>query len=173
MGRPRGPSLIGQTFNYLKVLDQKSECKSVYLFCECRCGNKKWIRKDCVLGETKSCGCYRRSQEHPSNGNDEWNKDGRGRLLARARTRAMRDNREFSIVKEDIVIPEVCPLLGIEIRIGAKDRHHSPSLDRKDNTKGYTPDNIWVVSSRANTLKNNGTLEEFRMLVENWDLTQG
>ncbi len=42
----------------------------------------------------------------------------------------------------------------------------SPSLDRIDSTKGYTKGNIWVISNRANTLKNDATLSELKLLVE-------
>jgi hypothetical protein len=41
----------------------------------------------------------------------------------------------------------------------------SPSIDRVDSSKGYTKDNIQVISHRANNLKNNATLEELRKLV--------
>jgi hypothetical protein len=42
---------------------------------------------------------------------------------------------------------------------------NSPSLDRIDNTKGYVPGNVWVISWRANDLKRNATLEELKLLV--------
>tara|TARA_R100001443_G_scaffold31498_2_gene45569 strand:- start:1677 stop:1922 length:246 start_codon:yes stop_codon:yes gene_type:complete len=74
---------------------------------------------------------------------------------------------EFTITKEDIIVPDVCPLLGIPIIPKAKDRYHSPSLDRKDNSKGYTPDNTWVISTRANVLKNNAHSDELLLLATN------
>jgi hypothetical protein len=63
------------------------------------------------------------------------------------------------ITKEDIVIPDTCPLLGTPME--------SPSLDRIDSTKGYVKGNVWVISNRANTLKNDATLTELKTLVEN------
>jgi hypothetical protein len=42
-----------------------------------------------------------------------------------------------------------------------------PSLDRIRPERGYTKGNIWVISNRANTLKNNATLEELELLVKN------
>ena len=159
-------SYVGQTYGMLTILDQHSKNKSIYFTCKCECGNVKEIRKDSIIGsraETKSCGCYLR--EHGNGKRGQY--DARGYLLARARTRATARGMEFTITKEDIVIPDKCPLLGIDIIPKAKDRIHSPSLDRKDSTRGYTPDNIWVVSSRANTLKNDATLQELKTLVEN------
>jgi len=159
-------SYVGQTYGMLTILEQYSKKKSIYFTCKCECGNVKDIRKDAIIGsraETKSCGCY--LKEHGNGKRGQY--DARGYLLARARWRAAERGMDFTITKEDIIIPDKCPLLGIDIIPKAKDRTHSPSLDRKDSTRGYTPDNIWVVSSRANTLKNDATLQELKTLVEN------
>ena len=96
------------------------------------------------------------------------------KMYHNAKHRAKKKGIVFTIEMEDIVIPETCPLLGIPILMETGDKHspHNPSLDQRDPGKGYTPENIWVISSRANWLKADGTLEEFTMLVENWDLTR-
>lgn len=89
-------------------------------------------------------------------------------LVKSARRRAVERNLEFSIVAEDIVLPEMCPLLGISMRMNEQKREdNSYSIDRLDNNKGYTKDNIWIISSRANFLKNNATIEELELLVKN------
>lgn len=51
---------IGEKLNKLKIIDYKFETnKKGYFFCQCDCGNSKWLRSDQVLSEeTKSCGCY-------------------------------------------------------------------------------------------------------------------
>jgi len=41
----------------------------------------------------------------------------------------------------------------------------TPSVDRFDNTKGYTRDNIRVISLRANLLKKDATVDEVRKLL--------
>jgi len=41
-----------------------------------------------------------------------------------------------------------------------------PSVDRIDATLGYTPENIQVISWRANFLKSNGSPEEFELLAK-------
>jgi len=166
MARPKSKSHVGEKHNRLTILEQHSIKKSVYFTVQCECGNIKKVRKDAIIGsraETKSCGCLLKENGNGMKGQY----DARGYLLARARTRATERGMDFTITKEDIIIPDKCPLLGIDIIPKAKDRTHSPSLDRKDSTKGYTPDNIWVVSSRANTLKNDATIKELKMLVEN------
>jgi len=42
---------------------------------------------------------------------------------------------------------------------------HSPSLDRIDNSKGYTKDNVMVISFRANNIKKDANLQELKALV--------
>lgn len=89
-------------------------------------------------------------------------------LLRKAANNAQQFNREFCITEEDITIPEVCPVLGIPIFLEQQGKAHenSPSLDRFDSSRGYTKDNINVISWKANRLKNNGTLEDFEKIVE-------
>ena len=42
------------------------------------------------------------------------------------------------------------------------------SLDRIDSSKGYVKDNIWVISHKANSIKNNATLTELKLIIKNW-----
>lgn len=82
-------------------------------------------------------------------------------LLAHARHRAKKSNVPFEIEPEHVYIPSHCPLLGIELKPGdGTCEPSSPSLDRIDPDKGYTPDNVWVISHRANCIKSNATPEE-------------
>jgi hypothetical protein len=83
--------------------------------------------------------------------------------------RARRNGVPCNIDISDIIIPNFCPLLGIKLKAphSGKLSHDSPSLDKKDPTKGYTKGNVWVISHRANTLKNNATVEELELLVKN------
>ena len=88
-------------------------------------------------------------------------------LWAAAKNRANAKGIEFSILREEIVIPSHCPVLGIELKLdnteGFKDT--SPSLDQIIPGKGYTKDNVIVISWRANRIKNNATLDELVALV--------
>lgn len=88
-------------------------------------------------------------------------------MIAGAKWRAKKKNLEFSIVKEDIKIPTHCPILGIAIKrnVGSGFHNDSPSLDRIDNTRGYTKDNIRVISNRANILKCDATYEELKLIL--------
>lgn len=87
----------------------------------------------------------------------------------RAKQRAKRLGREFTLEVSDIRIPELCPVLGVPLVVhrgksGAFP--DSPALDRKDNTLGYTPDNVWVISQRANQMKGDASLAELKLFAE-------
>lgn len=86
-----------------------------------------------------------------------------------ARQRAKKAGLVFTIEASDIVVPERCPLLNVVLDRQATiaTRMRAPSLDRKIQELGYTKDNTWVISYRANLLKNNATLEELELLVRN------
>jgi len=72
---------------------------------------------------------------------------------------------EFNLDIEDIKIPKRCPVLGIELKSGKRGNPSSPSLDRHNNARGYVKSNVFVISRRANVLKGDGTLREFKKLV--------
>jgi hypothetical protein len=86
-------------------------------------------------------------------------------LWAQAKARAKKRNTSFTITKEDIIIPEFCPVLGIPLfKIGKKVGPNSPSLDCIIPELGYVPGNIVVMSFKANTMKSNASFEEIEQL---------
>lgn len=111
-------------------------------------------RKDGKQSQCKDCQKkYRTSQTLEYN------------LFRMARERARNKDVPFSISQEDIVIPEKCPVLGIPLKKGEGKLHPgSPTLDRIVPSLGYIPDNIIVMSHRANTMKSDATLEEVEKL---------
>lgn len=99
-----------------------------------------------------------------------WEARNRERILWRAaQARARAKNQEFTISLSDIVIPDVCPILGIPINRDERGRMqpNSPSLDRIDNSKGYMPGNVWVISWKANRIKCDASLEEIMLFCAN------
>lgn len=90
------------------------------------------------------------------------------RILKGAKARAKQKGLEFDLSLEDIVIPDVCPILNLPLmvneRTGGKD--NSPSIDRIDNARGYTKDNIQIISNLANQMKNSATREQLRLFAE-------
>ena len=89
------------------------------------------------------------------------------KLLKGARDRSLRNKREFNLTIEDIVIPEYCPILGLKLK-GSEGTPNSasPTLDRIDNSKGYTKDNVAVISHKANSHKENLTIEQVENLLK-------
>lgn len=87
-------------------------------------------------------------------------------LLAAARARAKKQGVPFDLTEDDIVIPDVCPILGVRMRRGkGTSTPCSPSLDKIIPALGYVPGNIAVISRRANTIKNDASIHELRALV--------
>lgn len=91
-------------------------------------------------------------------------------LLNASKQRAKLKNIEHTLTLEELIAayPEdnKCPVFGTELKFGnAGFRDNSPSIDKIDPTKGYTLDNIQVLSWRANRLKADATVEELELLL--------
>lgn len=72
----------------------------------------------------------------------------------------------FDIDVSDIIIPKVCPILGIELSFGVGRVHDaSPSLDRIIPEKGYVKGNCFIISSKANRMKQENTLETLEKII--------
>ncbi len=113
--------------------------------------------------------CTPESKEYQKEYSTHWRKVNREKILwLGARKRAKDRNIEFTIEETDIIIPATCPVLGIPIvrTIDKQACSGSPSLDRIDSNKGYIKGNIRVISFRANTLKNNASVEELTLILE-------
>ena len=91
------------------------------------------------------------------------------RMWSRIKSRAKRDGIVFDLTRNDIAdltIPITCPVLGIPLRQErGRQTDNSISIDRIDSTRGYTPDNVVIVSWKVNRLKSNASLEEMRKMV--------
>lgn len=88
-------------------------------------------------------------------------------MLIAARYRAKAQGVPFRLREDDIYVPHECPVLGIELTPSATGKWSpgSPSLDRLVPELGYVPDNVRVISWRANNLKRDGTAEEFERIA--------
>lgn len=121
---------------------------------------KKWYRenKEKVSEYNKS---YREENREAT---VQYRKENYSKVL---KSRAKRMGLPFDLDNEDIIQPEICPILGILLsnnnrRLGAD----SPSVDRIIPSKGYTKGNIQVISHKANVMKSNATPEELRMFAK-------
>jgi len=91
-------------------------------------------------------------------------------MLQRAKRRAKTKGLEFNLTVKDIIIPEHCPIL--ETKLACKSgtsggQKNSPALDRINSKRGYTKDNVQVISHLANMMKSHATQEEL-MKFANW-----
>lgn len=168
--------LTGQRFGGLiaKSIYDTPGRYGVYWLCTCDCGNDVVIRVGRLTkGKNPKCkfcslfkhgACY--SHEYA--------------MFQDAKSRAKRDGVPFNLDLVDIVIPGICPALGLELQkrmirtpsntTGVRTKYvlneHSPSLDRIDPQLGYVKGNVWVISARANRIKNNSTPDELIKIAE-------
>lgn len=84
-------------------------------------------------------------------------------MLDTAKNRAKKKNIEFSLTREDIIIPPICPVLGTEF---IRKTVYTMSLDRIDSSLGYIKGNVQVISMKANAMKNNATPAELKTFAD-------
>ena len=101
----------------------------------------------------KACDCKYNAETHM--------KKPHVRLFHLAKRRALKKGLLFTITMQDVKTKfpkdNICPVTKKPFLFGMDNRDSNPSIDRIDNTKGYTYDNIAVVSYIANRIKNNLT----------------
>ena len=102
-------------------------------------------------------GALRRKWENPKR---HW----ASAALSRAKIRALETGIAFELTHKDVydIIPDVCPIFGIEFTFFGNGRlsQESPSLDRIKPELGYVPGNIAVISQKANQIKSAYTSKE-------------
>ena len=152
----------------LKIIECiRNETRLIKFKCEClHCGNHTTIRRSKIL-LTKSCGCIKRvvGKESPHfKGYGEIHLGKWNTYIRNARAR----NIEFSITIEEaweIYKKQYgkCAISGlpIEFWFDAKSRNATASLDRKNNTLGYTKDNVWWVHKKVNQIKMDMEISDF------------
>jgi hypothetical protein len=91
-------------------------------------------------------------------------------LINASKQRARDKGREHNITVQDLkaIYPAngLCPIFGTVLEFNeAGFRDSSPSIDRIDSSKGYTIDNIQVISWKANRIKGAASLQDLEMLV--------
>jgi len=132
-------------------------------------------RKDAVYCSTYCGNNYRNRKYYSSNYHTlkqkRWhdNLDTPRRIWYRVKSRAKKYCIDFDIEVADIIVPEKCPVLGIDLVHANQGRGYHPdsaSLDRIYPDKGYVKGNVRVVSARANLLKNDATIQELEAVIK-------
>ena len=131
---------------------------------ECRDIKSSKHRNENREAHNKYCRDKKRESYNPEKRRESYIKNNRIGMLQAAKTRAKNKNLSFTITIDDVIIPTMCPILNIPLDY--RDRLHAPSLDRIVNNLGYVKGNVQVISSKANRLKNNGTIEEFEQILK-------
>lgn len=86
-----------------------------------------------------------------------------------AKARAKRDGTEFALTKDAFKPQSHCRAFKeteFDFNGDPQNKDRSMSIDRIDPSKGYTQDNVWLICSRANRIKNDATLEELEAIVK-------
>lgn len=96
-------------------------------------------------------------------------------MICDARQRAKTKGLPFDLDHDYIrsIVPSHCPILGVPLAwscVRGNDHGgalpNSPSLDRIDPSKGYVKGNVWIISHRANSIKNDASHEELKLVTE-------
>jgi hypothetical protein len=136
---------------------------------EARAYGKEWrARPEVLIRERARCENFRRDHLEEAAANQKrWRQaDPKRYMLYRAKCRAKEKKLEFDITKDDIDLPEICPVLGIQIIYGlSKQCRNSPTIDRMDCSKGYVKGNVRVISWRANDLKRDASIGELEAII--------
>lgn len=89
-------------------------------------------------------------------------------IYNRLKSSAKKRNIEFNLTLTDLnnlTWPISCPILNIPLKNNkGSPKDNSYSIDRIDSSKGYSIDNIIVISYKANKLKSNATKEELEQI---------
>ncbi|MEK6833254.1 MAG: hypothetical protein AABY32_04350 [Nanoarchaeota archaeon] len=173
--------LTGEKFGKLTIVEFAGSNKKAQSLwkCKCDCGNYITIRGYYLRRGKESCGC-----DHPD-GNLSYSWKGYGEIPKSYFTDIWRGakirNLEFSITieqlwKKFLEQDRKCALTGIvlffatskDIREGKK---FTASLDRINNSKGYTIDNVHWIHKKINQIRMDMPIEEFiswcRKVAEN------
>ena len=188
------------TYSIGKNRDIKFE-NGIYYFKCCKCGKykpveefeKRWnhskTEKNNLRSDCKKCRCeesrlyhfYRRRRYtdqvakdimiHLDKFKHDMDYHTKVILLRHAKQHAKKIGIEFAITIKDINIPALCPILNKPFIL--HDKSYTYSIDRIDNSKGYTKDNIQWVCLGINYMKSKSTddkLHEFiKLIIDNYN----
>jgi hypothetical protein len=147
--------------------------------CKCECGNELDVRsKDLKRGFTKSCGCLHKETSSQNGKNNILKGDDNASLnmlITHYKSRARVKKFEYNLSFEDFknITSSNCYYCGIEPLQNAQTKtkglakaYYHNGIDRKDNTKGYTFNNVVPCCKTCNYAKRIQTEEEFLIWVK-------
>lgn len=168
-------NLIGQKFGYLAVIERAPDNKQSMArwLCECKCGNKTIVLgNNLKKGTTRSCGCFQRESII------ERTRLSYGYACIQETIRCYKNSAkkrglEYNLIEKHFIeiTQQDCYYCGAKPNNIKKSGHHNGDyvyngIDRIDNNKGYTIDNIVPCCAKCNYAKGKLTLQEFKELIE-------
>ena len=160
--------LAGQRFCKLVAIREngRTNRKNVLWYCECDCGNNITVRSAYLLsGRVGSCGCQNNRLRGPDNPRWSGYKGIGGSYWHKTKQNAKCRGLELSITIEFVwelfeKQGRKCALSGLPLEIPVSDKSRreditrfNASLDRKDSSKGYTPENVQWIHKVINKMK--------------------
>lgn len=169
-GQHRFFNLENQQFGRLIVVEKGNGYKHkngtmITWICKCNCGNYKEILGMLLLsGRTRSCGCLakQKTRERRFTGYQQIS----GKYWSSIRGAANRRQLIFDIdikyiwnlyIKQN----KLCALSGLPIEFNLNNKLTTASIDRIDNNKGYTKNNVQLLHKKVNIMKNNLVQKNF------------
>jgi len=142
---------------------------------ECRaCVSKhfaKWMATDGYTKRLKTAKSTRDALKK-TNPRLRWAQMAKNAANARAKAKGIEMSLTVDWLLENA--PDKCPLLEIPLNYTRSDMgRDSPAVDRKDNLRGYSMDNCWVISSHANRIKTDATVSELLTFAKNLEKLMG
>ena len=167
--RGKFEDITGQTFGRLTAIERVNSDRNgntQYRFV-CSCGSEIIALSGNVrTGKTQSCGCLQ--IENYENSKLESGIANRNRVWRQYKNNAKLKGLEFSILIEDFeeASQQLCFYCGDPPTKEQKDKSSNGGfvyngIDRIDNSKGYTLDNVVSCCWNCNRMKGNMTFEEF------------
>lgn len=150
--------------NFTKDKYRKNGRKNICRACVAN-GFSDWLKTDGYERRLKGAKVTRDTLKN-ENPKLRWAQVAKNSCKARAKLKGI----EFSLTVEWLLAAanEMCPLLEIPLNYQRNSMcYDSPAVDRKDNDGGYTQDNCWVISTKANRIKTNATPDEVLLVGKN------
>lgn len=175
--------LAGRQFDHWAVLEKLPD-KDKWE-CRCKCGTVKAVfGTNLRSGKTKSCGCRDVTGENSQSRKHARERHGHFWVprtnpwygqAAGVKARALVTGLGFgfaSICECAFylmqIAPSECPVFHVPFQRGTPGQFspYAPSVDRKNNSKGYVRGNLQIISLKANTMKAHATQEELERFAE-------
>ena len=166
---PKLIDMTGKKFGRLTIIKRMSDkYKHTTWLCKCKCGKEKIIRRDSLINGTKSCGCLivetikkRMSLPFGIASMRELIRICKASAKKRGYKYELTEKQFIEITKRD------CYYCGAKPSKTENKRHVNGiyignGIDRINNNKGYTIDNVVPCCKICNQAKHTLTLQEFK-----------